>query len=233
MTGTEYLVDNIALFIKHYIYLFQCHIWTCAAAWGPAAVWSEERQSRKTFTDVSGTLIYPSFCVPLQVCVRADLRRNNEEDYASSIAAYLDLIRWKSKSRVKNTATFVFTHNSPPRNVSGNVRCMCEEGLEAKLGRETEQQQSVSILPTRLLIRRANSNMVCSSGFPCKHSAHKTFFRDTLCIDTLWDFPVNLIQRENVSCMEIGCQLFTSPYSRFNSRNVDVSVCQQRHKEIS
>lgn len=101
------MVDNIALFKNTTSILFSVTI---------GYVQQREDQPygarREIFTDVSGTLIYSSFCVPLQVCVRADLRSNNEEDNASTIPAYPDLIRWKSKSRVKNIATFVFAHSS-------------------------------------------------------------------------------------------------------------------------
>lgn len=43
----------------------------------------------------------------------------------------------------KNMAMFAFAHNSPPRNVSGNVRCMCAEGLEAKLERVTQSDNNL------------------------------------------------------------------------------------------
>lgn len=139
MTETEYLVDNIALF-KNTTSIF----FSVTFGRVQQLLYGATRDGAgKILADVSGTLIYSGFCVPLQVCVRADLRSNNEEDNASSTAAYPDLICWKSKSRVKNTASLVFTRNSPPRNVSGNVRCMCEEGLKAKLGRETQSKNNL------------------------------------------------------------------------------------------
>lgn len=58
------------------------------------------------------------------------------------------------------------------------VKCLRCRGVNTKWARQswrrhTERRRSVSILPTRLLMSRANSNMVCSSGFPCNHSAQQ------------------------------------------------------------
>lgn len=108
-----------------------------------------------------------------------------DTDIAELFLAYLFLwgdccyIGWKGKNVYSDQSARISTSESQGnvcywfKNVPLRYKEVSERGRRLQNGRHLEwMNEWMDALPTRLLMRRANSKMVCSSGFPCRQATH-------------------------------------------------------------